>query len=343
MTVSNTKIRVILIGGSGYAGFEALRWLLRHPNAEVVGVFGPQSELGPMEEFYPLLTRTTALSQELFETEKLAGIEADLAMLCVPHKVAMSYVPALRRAGLRVIDFSADYRLSDVDVYEKWYVPHTDPKGLSEAVYGLPEFYAGKIETADLVANPGCYPTCTALALAPIIKAGLVEPDGIVVNAISGVSGAGRTPSLKNHFPERNENFEPYAVGGHRHQPEMEQVLSEITGKPVELYFQPHLCPMDRGMLCSIYATPMGNVTTEQLTEALEKTYADAPFVRVRKDVLPATKYVSTTNFCDVSARLAKGRAVLFSALDNVIKGAAGQAIQNMNLMFGLDETTGLY
>ncbi len=334
-------IRVILVGGSGYAGFEAIRWLARHPHAELVGVYGPENELGPMESFYPLLSKQVKLSQELFRSDALA--DADLAMLCVPHKVAMSYVPSLRQAGLRVIDWSADYRLADAAVYEQWYVPHTDPENLASAVYGLPEYYADRIRTADLVANPGCYPTCTVLAVAPLLQAGLIEPTGIVVNAISGVSGAGRTPSLMNHFPERNENFEPYKVGGHRHMPEMEQVLCDVSGQDVRVLFQPHLCPMDRGMLCSIYAEPAGDVTDERIADVLSDAYADAPFVRVRRDVLPATKYVSTTNFCDVAGRIAKGKVVLFSALDNVIKGASGQAIQNMNLMFDLPEDAGLY
>ena len=337
------KIKVVLIGGSGYAGFEAVRWLLRHPNAELIGIFGPEEELGPMERFYPLLSKQVKLSQELFEPQRIASLGADLAMLCVPHKVAMSYVPGLRAGGLRVIDWSADYRLADAAVYEKWYVPHTDPAGLAEAVYGLPEYYAERIRSAGLVANPGCYPTCAVMALAPVLKAGMIEPAGIVVNAISGVSGAGRTPSLSNHFPERNGNYEPYGVGSHRHMPEMEQVLTDLTGQRTTLLFQPHLCPMDRGMLCSIYANPVGEVTAEKLTAVLAEAYADAPFVRVRGDVLPATKHVSGTNFCDVAARAAKGKAILFSALDNLIKGASGQAIQNMNLMFGLDETAGLY
>ena len=337
------KVRVALVGGSGYAGCEAIRWLMRHGRAELVGVFGPAAELGPMDGFYPLLSKQVKLSQELFEPAKAASLGADLAMLCVPHQVAMSYAPALRAAGLRVIDWSADYRLSDATVYQKWYVPHTDPEGLAEAVYGLPEHYARKIRAAGLVANPGCYPTCTILPLAPVVKAGLVEPTGIVVNAVSGVSGAGRTPSQKNHFPERNENFEPYGVGDHRHMPEMEQVLGDLTGRKVELLFQPHLCPMDRGMLCTIYATPTGNASAGQITDLLSAAYADAPFVRVRPDVLPATKYVSGTNFCDIAARVAKGKVILFSALDNLVKGASGQAIQNMNLMFDLPETMGLY
>jgi N-acetyl-gamma-glutamyl-phosphate reductase len=340
---SSGEIRVLLVGGSGYTGFEVVRWLARHGHAELVGVFGPKDELGPMEGFYPHLSKMCRLEQVLFQPKEVASLGADLAMLCVPHKVAMSYVPALLDAGLRVIDFSADYRFHDAAEYERWYCPHSDPERLAEAVYGLPEYFAEEIRTAGLVANPGCYPTCTVLALAPVIAAGLVEPTGIVSNALSGISGAGRRPAAKFHFPERNESFEPYGVGSHRHMPEMEQVLRDITGRDVELLFQPHLCPMDRGILCTIYARPTGDVTTEQLTECLQAAYADKPFVRVRTDVLPATKYTTHTNFCDVAARSAKGRVVLFSTLDNLLKGASTQAIQNMNLMFGFEETAGLY
>ena len=337
------KIKVVLVGGSGYAGFEVVRWLQRHPHAELTGIYGPANELGAMEQFYPLLSKQVRLSQELFDPQAVAAGGAELAMLCVPHKVAMSYVPALRKLGLRVIDWSADYRLHDRKVYEEWYCPHEDPEGLAEAVYGLPEFFADRIRAAGLVANPGCYPTCSVLPLAPILQAGLIESEGIVINAISGVSGAGRTPNLKFHFPERNENFEPYGVGKHRHMPEIEQTLGDIVGRPVQVLFQPHLCPMDRGMLCSIYARPKGGVTADKLVQTLQAAYADKPFVRVRTDVLPATKYTTYTNFCDVWATVAKGQVVLFSALDNLIKGASGQAIQNMNLMFGFEETAGLY
>jgi N-acetyl-gamma-glutamyl-phosphate reductase len=343
MATERKTIRTILVGGSGYAGFEAVRWLMRHPHVELVGIYGPEGELGPMDAFFPLLTKQVTLAQELFEPDALAGIGAELALLCVPHKVAMTYVPALRAAGLRVIDWSADYRLTDPAVYEQWYAPHTDAGRLAEAVYGLPEYYAESIRSANLVANPGCYPTCAVLPLAPIVREGLVEPEGIVVSAVSGVSGAGRRPSLANHFPERNENFEPYAVGTHRHMPEMEQVLADLTGRNVSVLFQPHLCPMDRGMLCSIYARPAAGATAERLGELLRAAYADAPFVRVRTDLLPATKHVAYTNFCDLAVRAAKGTVICFSALDNVIKGASGQAIQNLNLMFDLPETTGLY
>ena len=337
------KVRVVLVGGSGYAGFEVIRILMRHPQAELVGVFGSEGKQASVESYYPLLSKQVSLEQEPFTPEKVAAVGADLAMLCVPHKVAMSYVPALRKLGVRVIDWSADYRLADKALYEQWYCPHTDPGGLAEAVYGLPEFYAARIAQAGLVANPGCYPTCSALALTPVLQAGLIKPSGIVVSAVSGISGAGRKPMLKFHYPERNENFEPYGVGDHRHTPEIEQTLSDLAGREVTLLFQPHLSPMDRGMLCSIYAEPARDVTADELNDVLQAAYADKPFVRVRRDVLPATKYVATTNYCDVTARVAKGKVILFSALDNLIKGASGQAVQNMNLMFGLDETAGLF
>jgi N-acetyl-gamma-glutamyl-phosphate reductase len=344
MATTKKTIRVILIGGSGYAGYEALRWLARHPYAQVVGVFGPEHELGPLDGFFPMLTGQCGLKQELFTEQAAADLNADLAMLCVPHKIAMSYVPLLRKIGLRVIDWSADYRLTDAAEYERWYCPHSDPGGLAEAVYGLPEYFGSRIAQADLVANPGCYPTCASLPLAPVLKDGLIAADDIIVNAVSGISGAGRTPSLKQHFPERNESFEPYGVGNHRHMPEMEQVLTTITGKPTTILFQPHLCPMDRGMLCTIFARPVSpEITQDDLQQSLDAAYRNAPFVRVRTDILPATKYVAHSNYCDVAVRLAKGRVVLFSALDNLLKGASTQAIQNMNLMFGFDETTGLY
>jgi N-acetyl-gamma-glutamyl-phosphate reductase len=341
--MASNKIRIVLVGGSGYAGFEAVRWLGRHPNAELVGVFGSSKNLVPLDELYPLLTKQVSMRQELFEIESVKKLSPELVILCVPHKVAMSYVPLLREAGIRCIDLSADYRIASAEIYEKWYCPHTDTEHLKEAVYGLPEFFSSEIRSANLVANPGCYPTCSVLPLAPVLKAGLIEPTGIVINAISGVSGAGRTPSQKFHFPDRNENFEPYGVGNHRHMPEIEQTLATIVGGAVEVLFQPHLSPMDRGMLCSIYARPAAGATAQKIMEALHAEYDSKPFVRVRDDVLPATKYVSYTNYCDVTATLAKGTVVLFSALDNLLKGASGQAIQNMNIMFGFEETTGLY
>lgn len=334
-------IRIALIGGSGYTGLEVLRWLARHPHAEVVGIFG-FSKTGPIAEIHPILAGQVTLDQQPYSPEAVAACGANLAMLCVPHQVAMSYVPALREMGLRIIDWSADYRIKNLAVYEQWYCEHTDAAALGTAAYGLPEFYAEQIKTADIVANPGCYPTCAILGVAPLLQAGLIGPD-LIVNAISGVTGAGRNPSQANHYPERNENFEPYKMGDHRHMPEMEQILGELTGTAPTVLFVPHLAPLDRGMLATIYATPADGVTEEQLYDALEAAYADAPFVRVRRDVIPATKYVANTNFCDVAVRLEKGKVMIVSAIDNLLKGASSQAIQNMNVMYGLDETTGLY
>jgi len=337
------KIKVVLIGGSGYTGYEIIRILLRHGHAQLVASCG-ESKLGPLEDIHPGLAKVVPMAQEPFDVQRIAAIGPDVAILCVPHKVAMDYVPKLRAVGIRCIDLSADYRLKDQAVYEKWYCPHADPKGLAEAVYGLPEYFADQVAKAGLVANPGCYPTSATLPLAPLLKAGLIEPAGIIVNSASGVSGAGRTPALKFHYPERNENYEAYGVGNHRHMPEIEQNLKMITGHDVDLIFQPHLVPMDRGILSTIYATPAQGVTVEKLTECLKAAYDNKPFVRVRTgDVLPATKFVSYTNFCDIAVRMAKGRVILFGAIDNLIKGASGQAIQNMNLMFGFDETEGLY
>ncbi|MCL2700982.1 MAG: N-acetyl-gamma-glutamyl-phosphate reductase [Phycisphaerae bacterium] len=343
------KINVVLVGGSGYTGFEIIRILLRHPHAQLVASCG-ESQFGPLETIHPHFAKCVDLVQEAFDADRIAAHKPDVAILCAPHKVAMQYVPQLRAKGIRCVDLSADYRLKDQALYEKWYCPHTDGAGLAEAVYGLPEFYADAIRTAGLVANPGCYPTSATLPLAPLLRTGLIEPTGIIVNAASGVSGAGKSPSQKNHYPERNENYEAYGVGNHRHTPEIEANLTALlagtamAGMKVDLIFQPHLVPMDRGILSTIYATPAKPANVEELTQCLQAAYADKPFVRVRTgDTLPATKYVANTNFCDIAARVVKGNVVLFGALDNMLKGASSQAIQNMNLMFGFDETAGLF
>jgi len=341
--MGNKKINVVLVGGSGYTGFEIIRILLRHPHARLVASCG-ESQLGPLENIHPHFAGCALPVQESFDADRIAAHGPDVAILCAPHKVAMQYAPQLRARGIRCIDLSADYRLKDRAVYEKWYCPHTDAAGLAEAVYGLPEFYADAIRLAGLVANPGCYPTSATLPLAPLLRAGLIEPAGIIVNSASGISGAGKSPSVKHHYPERNENFEAYSVGNHRHQPEIEANLTALSGLPVDLIFQPHLVPMDRGILSTIYAMPATSASVEELTDCLQAAYADKPFVRVRTgDVLPATKFVAQTNFCDVAVRVVKGKVVLFGALDNMLKGASGQAIQNMNLMFGFEETAGLF
>jgi N-acetyl-gamma-glutamyl-phosphate reductase len=241
-----------------------------------------------------------------------------------------------------VVDLSADYRLKDAKVFEAYYAePPQDVKNLSRAVYGLPEVYGDKINAADLVANPGCYPQTAILGLLPLVANNLILPTGIIVNSCSGVSGAGRTPKLSTHFPECNESVSAYNVGKHRHTPEMEQVLSDVAGQPVEVVFTPHLVPMDRGIFSTIYATPTRTVTEEDLTALYRAHYAKAPFVRVR-DTLLATKDTAFTNFLDVCIKVVRGHIVVLACEDNLVRGASGVAVQNFNRMFGYEETAGL-
>jgi N-acetyl-gamma-glutamyl-phosphate reductase len=251
-------------------------------------------------------------------------------------------VKNLLAAGSRVVDLSADYRLNDPAVYKKWYDhEHPEPKRLPETVYGLPELYRERIVGAQLVANPGCYPTSAILPLAPLLLEKAVLPGCIIIDSKSGVSGGGRSPKLNFHFPECNEAVSAYGVGVHRHTPEIDQVLSDFAQAPTEVIFTPHLVPMDRGILTTAYATPSQDLPAAGVLEVLRKRYANEPFVRV-VDGLPSTKDVVGTNYCDITARTVRGRIVLISAIDNLIKGAAGAAVQNFNLMYGFDETTAL-
>ena len=246
-----------------------------------------------------------------------------------------------------MIDLSADYRLADAQVYADWYGHvHTDAQGLGEAVYGLPELFREQIPTAGLVANPGCYTSASILALAPLVAEDRIERHGIIIDAKSGVSGAGRTPKLAYHFPECNENLSAYSVGRHRHTPEIDQVLTEVTGgrgDRVEVIFTPHLVPMDRGIFATIYAQPKGHTAIEhELLDLYRRYYARSPFIRIVEH-LPATKDSAFTNYCDITVRVVRGRIVVLACLDNLIKGAAGVAVQNLNLMLGCPEETALY
>jgi N-acetyl-gamma-glutamyl-phosphate reductase len=258
----------------------------------------------------------------------------------------MEVVPTFLKLGKRVIDLSADYRLSDPEVYGAWYEPHLNPAVLKKAVYGLPEIRRAKIRGAKLVANPGCYPTSIILGLAPLLKNGLIKPDSIIADSASGVSGAGRAAKVDSLFCEVNDGFKAYGVGGvHRHTPEIEQELSLLAEKPLTITFTPHLAPMDRGILSTIYAAPNKATTTEKLVNLYRDFYAGEPFVRVLpQGTLPSTAFVAGSNFCDIApvADSRTGRVIVVSAIDNLVKGAAGQAVQNMNLVCGLPETMGL-
>ena len=334
-------VRVAIIGASGYTGAESIKILLRHGKAELTYLTALPEECGAVGDVFPQLRGRCSLQIEPLDIDKLAGL-ADAALCCLPHKVSMGFVPRLLDAGLKVIDFSADYRLKDVAVYEKFYgVEHTDRANLARAAFGLPELFREKIKGADLIANPGCFPTGASLAIAPLLKEGLIETDSVIVNAVTGASGAGKNPSEKFHFPNMNENIFPYGIGVHRHMPEIEQIAGEVAGTEVKVLFQPHVGPFDRGILSTVYSQPVKEISNEQLTRLYKDFYSAEPFVQVCTGA-PAVKDVAGTNYCHIFVTCVKGRIVSFSAIDNLIKGASGQAIQNMNIIFGLEETMGL-
>ncbi len=335
------KVRVAIVGSTGYTAYEAIRVLLRHPQAEVTALASRREPQPHIAEIFPALRGMLDLRCEPIDAETIAK-KADVALMCLPHVVAMESVPCFLRTGMKVVDLSADYRLKNAADYQEWYKhPHTDAKNLAEAAFGLPEFYRQRVRSAQLVANPGCYPTASILGIAPFVKRGLVEPADLVVSAASGLSGAGKEAKPEHHFPERNETFEAYGVGTHRHAIEIQRTLEDIAGVALNLTFVPHLVPMHRGILATIVLKPRQSMTAEQALAVLAETYKDEPFVRVGKD-LPSTKDVAGTNFCDITARMAGGKLVVLSAIDNLIKGASGQAIQNMNIQCGIPETAGL-
>ena len=333
--------RVAVLGATGYAALELIKILLRHPQAKITLLTSRQETLPHISEVHPCLTGMIDLRCERFNADRIAK-EADCVFSTLPHTASMEACSQLLDRGVKVIDFSADYRLSDPNVYAGWYgASHTDVRHLREAVYGLPEIYAEEIRSARLVANPGCYPTAAVLGLAPLAAGGLIELDGIIVDAKSGVSGAGRTPQLEYHYPECNESTVAYNVGKHRHTPEIDQLLGEIAGTPTQVIFTPHLVPTDRGIFSTIYARLKRHLSETELTDLYRSYYLDMPFVRVMNRI-PTTKDSAGTNFFDVTVRVVRGSIVVLCCLDNLVKGAAGAAVQNFNLMYGLPETTGL-
>jgi N-acetyl-gamma-glutamyl-phosphate reductase len=333
-------IRVAIQGATGYTALELLRILLRHPGVKVTAVTS-RSETGHITDVHPLFKGRIDLKLENLTPEELAA-RADVVFCCLPHVASMETIPKLLAAGLKVIDLSADYRLRDPAVYEQWYGHiHTDPTRLGTTVYGLPELYAEKIPGHTLIANPGCYTSTSILALAPLLCGGYIKPKGIIIDAKSGVSGAGRAPKLNTLYAECNESLSAYSVGNHRHTPEIEQVLSDVSHEAVEVLFTPHLIPMDRGILATIYADPLKPATQPELMEVARSFYAGKPFVRI-VDHLPKTKDVSLTNYCDITIRVVRNKVLILAVLDNLVKGAAGVAVQNFNLMFGHNETTAL-
>lgn len=334
-------VKVAIIGASGYTGAEAMEIILRHSQARLTYLTALPEECGHAAQVFGQFKGRCDMQIEPLDFDKLSNL-ADVVLCCLPHKVSMGFVPKLLKAGLKVIDFSADYRIKNVEIYEKFYkVKHTDTDNLAKAAFGLPELFRDKIKGVDLVANPGCFPTGALLAIAPLLKEGLIETDSIIVNSVTGSSGAGKNPSSTFHFPNMNENIFAYGIGSHRHMPEMEQIASEIAGSNVNILFQPHVGPFDRGIISTVYSKPKGNVSSESLLKLYNDFYSEEYFVQVCNDA-PKVKDVAGTNYCHVFPAVAKGRIISFSAIDNLIKGASGQAIQNMNIIFGLEETLGL-
>ncbi len=340
-------IKTAIIGGSGYTGLELLRILALHDKAMVTAVTSRQYAGKWVTEIFPsLIGHYDEMS--FIEPSEIKDVDAELFFCCLPHGTSMQAVPILLKAGKKVIDLSADYRIKEIATYEKWYQTHTSKELIAEAAYGLPEVFGrDEIKEANLIANPGCYPTGAALALAPLVKAGLIKNSSIIIDAKSGVSGAGRTASIASSFVEIAEGFKAYKVGEHRHTPEINQTLGLLAGAEVSVTFTPHLLPIKRGILSTVYADlkETGSHTTASLLEVFRKDYADEPFINICEEgVLPNINEVAGTNNCSIGLKLdsATGRVVVVSVIDNLVKGASGAAIQNMNITYGLGETTGL-
>jgi len=337
-------IRAGVVGATGYAGAELVRILTGHPGVKLTIATSRQYAGEAFETVFPSMTGVVNLKCREFTMDDVCDI-ADIVFLALPHKLPMAYVPELLERGKRVIDLSADFRFKDGSTYEAYYQPHTAKDFLDEAVYGLCEIYPEQIKNSRLIGNPGCYPTSVLLPLIPLLRSGILDLHSIIADSKSGVSGAGRSLSLKKHFCEANESFKAYNVAQHRHNPEMEEILSSEAGKQVRITFVPHLVPMTRGMETTIYTNLHKDANHEDVKECLSLFYAGSPFVRIRPDRSPPdTLHVRGTNFCDIGFHIDERyhRLILMSAIDNLIKGAAGQAVQNMNIMLGLDETTGL-
>jgi len=336
------SVEVSIVGASGYSGAELLKILLRHQHARVGKVFANTSAGKRVDEVYPWFLQRTDLSYETYNAE--AACTSDVVFIALPSGEAMNVVPELLKRGKRIIDLGGDFRLKDPAQYQQYYKrPHASAEHLSSAVYGLTELNRTSVRSANLVANPGCYPTGAILPLVPLLKEGLIERNGISISALSGVSGAGRSNSVDLSFVEANESVKAYKVGTHQHIPEIKDALNQFSSARVSFTFVPHLIPITRGIFTSMYAATTPVATDDSILAAFQKYYAQEPFIRMCASI-PEVKNVVNTNFIDISYRFMpeNRQVVLFSVIDNLIKGAAGQAIQNMNVMFGFSETEGL-
>ncbi len=338
-------LKVAVCGGSGYAGGEILRILAAHPGVEITSVTSEKSAGKKVVELFPHLYKYSDLTYEPLDRERILS-KADFFFLALPHAASQEAVDFFISQGKKVIDLSADYRLKDPETYEEWYrAPHKFHKTLKKAVYGIPELHRKKIAKASLIANPGCYPTGAIIGLYPAVKNKLVDFDTIIIDSKSGASGAGRQSEVAFSYCEVNEGFRAYSVGVHRHTPEIEQELSAAAGRDIKVNFTPHLVPLARGILTTIYAKLIKNGETEKIYKVYQSAYGKEPFTRVL-DIgkFPNVKNVRGTNLCEVGITVNKrtGTLIIVTAIDNLVKGASGQAVHNMNIMMGFDEKTAL-
>jgi len=338
------KTRVGIIGATGYTGVELLRLLLHHPEVEVTALTSQKYAGLPIDQVFPSVMKYLQLTCEELNLDQVSK-KTDFIFTAVPHKTAMETVPPFVQRGKKVVDLSADFRFQDPAVYERWYQKHTAPEWLKESVYGLPELHRKKIREARIVGNPGCYPTGALIGLIPLVEKGMISLESIVVDSKSGVSGAGRDVVLESLFCEVNEGVRAYKIFEHRHTPEIEQELSQLAQKKVNVTFVPHLIPMDRGILTTLYVILAKKMKTEEVLNIFGQYYEKEPFVRIcQKDKIPNTKNVRGSNYCDIGVKVNEGdgRLVVVTAIDNLVKGASGEAVQNMNIMLGYPETMGL-
>jgi len=335
-------LKIGVVGATGYAGEEVIKILINHKDVRITELQAVIDKEEPISSIFPGLKGKIDLVCKSPDPAGMAR-NIDLVFLGLPHKVSMELAPAFLRCGKSVIDFSADYRLAP-DVYKIWYgVEHKDKDNLPKAVYGLPELYYDAIKSAKLIANPGCYPTSVILGIAPMLKEKAIKTDCIIADSKSGVTGAGRKPDLALAFSEVNENLKAYKVNEHQHKPEITKILSEIAGKAIDVVFTPHLIPMNRGILSTIYLKLNKSLDTKAVIDIYKKFYKGKPFVRISDEGrLPQTRDVVFTNYCDIGLKAAGDTLIVVSCIDNLTKGAAGQAVQNMNIMCGFDETEAL-
>lgn len=336
------KKSIGIIGATGYTGSELARILVHHPEAEITAITSESRSGEAFSDVHPFFKGIC--DHRLISIEEIDEYELDLVFLALPHGVSMDMVKRFKDRSFKIIDLSGDFRLSSPEIYEKWYqMKHIYPEGIDEAVFGLPELYADQIKDARLIANPGCYPTGAILGVVPLLAEGMIETEPIVIDSKSGVTGAGVKAKPVTHFPNVSDNFKAYNLKHHRHTIEIQGVLERISEKATLVQFSPHLLPVDRGILTTIYAWPTGPEDEGSLNELYRKFYKHSPFVRMRENP-PALKDVRGTNYCDIHVTFDNRTRmiIIVSVIDNLVKGAAGQAVQNMNIMFGFDQTVGL-